>query len=117
MSGRGLILYISVCKQNFPFMSVLSVNVLSYYIITEHFTALSCFLIQLQRSSPQPVAKDTVFHVFCCLEMVDFYVTFICEHIGIINVLHYFHRIRTKSGLTESMLSNKLRFDSRIISR
>lgn len=57
------------------------------------------------------------FMVFCCLEMVEFYVTFICEHIGIINTLHYFHRIRTKSGLTENLLSNKLRFDSRIISR
>ncbi|OWK56336.1 Calcyphosin-2 [Lonchura striata] len=39
------------------------------------------------------------------------------EDIGVINMLHYFHRIRTKSGLTENMLSNKLRFDSRIISR
>ncbi|OXB69036.1 hypothetical protein ASZ78_012864 [Callipepla squamata] len=46
----------------------------------------------------------------------EFRITLLCDHIDSTNMLHYFYRIRTKSGLTENMLSKKLCFDSRIIS-
>lgn len=50
VSGRSLILDTSVCKQNIPFISMPSVNVLSYDVVTEHFPHYNSefFLIQLQ---------------------------------------------------------------------
>lgn len=50
VGGRSLILDTSVCKQNIPFISMPSVNVLSYDVVTEHFPHYNSefFLIQLQ---------------------------------------------------------------------